>query len=600
MPGRTTVAGLVPRFSVRPPSLALLAIMALAAMVRWQHLSDVSYDFDEAYTWKMTTFPLVEVWRRTAQDIPPPLYYCSVWIWSRVFGGSPGSLRAMSAMLGVVTVAGAYLLVRQMGIGGSCGGVHHGQALEPGSDSSAHNGRPPEVEGGVSAFVAAVLVALSPMQVDFSQRARMYSLGAALTVTSCWLLLRTLHARQVRWRSYVCYALSAAALAYTHYSGLFVLAAQFVYAVGCIVAEHRVPVASSSRLLPKRAGDDPRLPLLVGSRGAALMAAFVLIAVLYLPWMPSFWRQRQQVAQLYPAEPFSWYEVAKATFQTLAVRWEDEPPSAAVAWGATAVYGLPAAGMVLWGRGGLRLVGLCVLATFDVLICLSVVDGNVIMSRYFVFANVLFLCGLPPLLAGRCRQRSAATNSPRLGLVLGGVLLVAALVGMGWLCLAHGERRERFAQRPGMTAAMEYLADVRQPDEPVIVCNPMLQITAVAHVASAPMNGDRYHSWGHPRAEGEGEVLQIRVLSKHRKFPYFQGTAVMRDEEYLSPDDLAKLRVPGLWAIDAVYWIRPEWKTALPQPWVEVSDVAIPEWVSENAQIIVRRYQTRTTRSGNE
>src|SRR5487761_1182396 len=64
----------------------------------------------------------------------------------------------------------------------------------------------------------------------------MYVLGSALAVASCWLLLRALQARQPRWRDFGWYALAAAALAYTHYFGLFVLAGQFLYAVGWLMA----------------------------------------------------------------------------------------------------------------------------------------------------------------------------------------------------------------------------------------------------------------------------------------------------------------------------------------------------------------------------
>ena len=143
-----------------------------------------------------------------------------------------------------------------------------------------------------------------------------------------------------------------------------------------------------------------------------LPSAFALIAVAWLPWAPNSLRHRRQVSEFFHTRPFTWDEVAKACYQTLAVRWEDEPPSAAAAWGATAVCLLPALAMLVWGRGGLRLVGLCVLATFDGAICASISDRNIIGSRYFVFAQALLLCGLPPLLVGRPSKAVTALRRP--------------------------------------------------------------------------------------------------------------------------------------------------------------------------------------------
>jgi hypothetical protein len=311
-------------------------------------------------------------------------------------------------------------------------------------------------------------------------------------------------------------------------------------------------------------------------------------------------RSQRQVSELFHTKPFNWDEVAKACYQTLAVRWEDEPPSAAAAWGATAICLLPAVAMLVWGRGGLRLIGLCVLVTFDGAICASIGDRNVIQSRYFVFANALLLCGLPPLIVGRREMCLDNCNLPaalprgRFGLV-SAVAMGALVVGMGWLCLAHAERRERYARRPGMMGAMEYVAESRQSNEPLVVCNPMLQITAAGSGGGWPSQAvNNVISTRRARKL----ILPVYVLSKSMAFPHFQGTAVMRAEEYLSPEALARDGVQRLWAIDAVDWIAPEWKAVLPRNWVQVSEVAFPEWAqAENCQIIVRCYQRRRVRS---
>lgn len=574
-----------------------MAILALAAVVRCQHVAVLSFDFDEAYSWKMTTFPLSEIADRISRDLPPPLYFYLLWGWSRVFGGAPETLRSLSVLFGLVAVAASYLLAREVGSGTreSSGG-----------------------EGEFAALAAAAMVAFSPLQVDFSQRVRMYSLGAALALTSCWLLLRALRASRPRWRDFIWYALAAAALAYTHSAGLLVLAAQFLYAVGCLLQRGREPRRTTGRPhrgpIPEGERDSPAIPptrfltlspsrLTVRRRSQAPLShptrvgfAFAVMALLWLPWAPSFLRQCEQASRSYPGSPFRWQEVARACYQTLAVRWEDDPSSAWTAWGAAAVCLLMPAAMLLRGRGGLRLIGLCVLATFDGAICFSVAGQNVIQSRYFVFAHALLLAGLPALLLGRTnpkRQRGEATDARRLrfGLVLRGAALVGIVAGMAWLCLAHAERRDGFAQRPGMLGAMAYLAEARHPDEPLVVSNPMLQITAAAH-AAVMARGPSQFGQSHSTSQAGGTAAP-QVLAESRAFPYFQGTPVMRQEEFLSPFELDKLPVRRVWAIDAVDWISPEWKVVLPPCWIEVSALPFREWPGDGCRIIVRCYERK-------
>lgn len=295
----------------------------------------------------------------------------------------------------------------------------------------------------------------------------------------------------------------------------------------------------------------------------------------------------------------SWQELAKVAYQTFAVRWEDNPPSATVGWAAAAACLLPPAAMLLWGRGGLRLVGLCVLATFDGAVCFSLSGKNVLQSRYFVFANALLLCGLPPLLLGQngdgspTRQRGSETHAPRLrfGLVGRGIL-AALVIGMGWLALAHAERRDLFARRPGMIGAMAYLADVRREDEPVLVCNPLLQVTAAAH--AAPKGGWPSQAVPNIGAAKRANGSIVQVLSPHQSFPYFQGSPVMRSGEYLLPEALDESPARRLWAIDAVDWIAPEWTLRMPQSWARVSQAEFPEWAAaESCRIFVRCYERR-------
>lgn len=529
------------------PLIALAAIVGLAAMVRCQHLGQLSYSFDEAFCWKMTTFGPEEIWRRAALDNHPPLYFYLLWAWSRAFGDSAAAQRSLNVVFGLAAVVGAYFLVSQVSKRGT-------------PPSQGHM----RVPNDLPALAAAALIALSPIQIDFSQHARMgYALGAALSIASCWLLLRALDRSPARWRNFVWYVLSAAALAYTHHYALFIVGAQFLYAVGWWFMHYSPAIA--------RPSDSSRW-----ASASTLFLTFSLVALLYLPWAPSLITQCARVSQIFNTRPFTWDQLAKACYQTLSAYWEGPPPSATVAWWAAAACLVPALAMLAWGRGGLRLLGLGILTTFDGALCASIGDRNIVQARYFVFANALLLCGLPALIVQFGRP-----SAGRAWVVARGAALVCLTGAVGWMCLLHCQWRDVYAQRPGMRAAVAYLAEARRPGEPVLVCNPMLQITAARH---AELNS--------PRLASEFRVTHPQVLSENAAFPHFQGIAVMRGDDFLSPGALASSGAHRLWAVDSVEWIVPELRLALPPDWIEVSQASFPEWaVYENCRIVVRCYE---------
>ena len=193
-----------------------------------------------ARRWQMIGFPVGEIWTRSALDNHPPLHFYLLWGWAKVFGDSPQALRSLSVLLGLATVVAAYLLVRQIGSGIRENSVDDSIGIRENSGPTANPelSRVPLRVAELPALAAAALVALSPLQVDWSQQARMHVLGAALAVISSWLLLRALQAGRPRWRDFGWYALAAAGLAYTHYFGLFVLVGPGFVCRGVADGEH--------------------------------------------------------------------------------------------------------------------------------------------------------------------------------------------------------------------------------------------------------------------------------------------------------------------------------------------------------------------------
>ena len=120
--------------------LTLLALLLRVARLDFQPLW-----WDEGYSVWFAHHPLAEMMRLTALDIHPPLYYALLSGWSKLFGLAPAALRLLSVTFGVLAVPVAYIVGKWLA--GRRGGL-----------------------------VAALLLAINPFHVYYSQEIRMYGL----------------------------------------------------------------------------------------------------------------------------------------------------------------------------------------------------------------------------------------------------------------------------------------------------------------------------------------------------------------------------------------------------------------------------------------
>ena len=120
--------------------LTLLALLLRVARLDFQPLW-----WDEGYSVWFAHHPLAEMLRLTALDIHPPLYYALLSGWSQLFGLAPAALRMLSVTFGVLAVPVAYVVGTWLA--GRRGGL-----------------------------VAALLLAINPFHVYYSQEIRMYGL----------------------------------------------------------------------------------------------------------------------------------------------------------------------------------------------------------------------------------------------------------------------------------------------------------------------------------------------------------------------------------------------------------------------------------------
>ena len=262
--------------AVADPRLALGAIVVLAAALRFAGLDTQSFWLDEAFTRLLVREDLGEMLDNLPDsESTPPLYYVLVWMWAKLFGSGEAGLRSLSAVFGTATVPVAYLVGR-------------------------------EIASRSAGLVLALLTAVSPFLVWYSQEARAYALAILLVALS--VLFTSRAAREPRRMPLAGWALTAAAALLTHYFALFVIAAEIAwlhraglrrtlaFSVLPVVAAGvgLVPLALDQRdnggaqvgdaSIASRLGDVPR-EFLVGEfggpvRGLAPLAAVLIAAAL--------------------------------------------------------------------------------------------------------------------------------------------------------------------------------------------------------------------------------------------------------------------------------------------------------------------------------
>lgn len=212
--------------------IAAVAIVALAAAMRFWELSEAPIWMDEAFTILAAKLP-VEALLFERVDVHPPLFYLLQKAWASI-NDSLALARVPAAVFGVLVVVAA--------MGMMCDLVSRETALWTG-----------------------LILALGTGQIYYSQDARMYSLLVVLLALSAWGLIGLLVKPPSRRRRYLwLYVLGAAGAIYTQ-----MIALAFLFALN-LAAVASLPLASPPE-------GRPRWP--------KLLQGNLLLLVLALPWL---------------------------------------------------------------------------------------------------------------------------------------------------------------------------------------------------------------------------------------------------------------------------------------------------------------------------
>jgi mannosyltransferase len=240
----------------------LLVILTLACFLRCNRLSLPPLSSDESFSWRLTTYSTTELLRHAAGDVHPPLYYLTLKGWTALCGDSPFALRSLSILFTLASLVVLYALCRE------AGARFPSDAPSPFTSASA-------------ALFAALLLALHLSPADEPGRtARMYSQGIFLAGLTAWLLLRALRCSGGSLGWWLGYGLAVAAFCYTHYYAFFTIAAQALF-VACDLAVRGWKNSTAS----------------IRASISRFLLAVTFAFLLYVPWIPVWWKQTHDVWQ---------------------------------------------------------------------------------------------------------------------------------------------------------------------------------------------------------------------------------------------------------------------------------------------------------------
>ncbi len=241
----------------RAERIALLGIVLAAFALRVYHLDAMSFWSDEGISVLRARFDIPALLANLPAE-HVPLYFAGLHYWMGVAGEGDFAVRFFSLVFSVLAVPLVYKVARA------------------------------SVGPGVAAWLAALFVAVNPLQVWYAQEARMYALLVALVAGAAWCLLvavsdlRDGRPAQRGWRPWLAFAELSAAALYTHFLAALIVAGFALWSLLVWWRDH--------------------------SAWRPFVVAHGLLGVLILPWL-----QRARGTRIAVALTWTWAGTARAT-----------------------------------------------------------------------------------------------------------------------------------------------------------------------------------------------------------------------------------------------------------------------------------------------
>ncbi len=385
----------------------LAAIVALAAFLRLYGIGTESLWLDEGVSIQIARLDAPTIFEAVRVDNNPPLYYLLLHYWIELFGDSEISVRAPSALLGILAVFAIYKV---------------GNLLL---------GRP-------AALLAALVLAVAPVHLGYSQEARAYELMVTLSLLSfCFFVgLGGQEGRKGRGLGRQAgYVLCTSLLMYSHLYGLFVVLVQnlYVFALAPFGAEGA------------RARWRPRLTRWVVLQGALLILYAPGLALLH-EWVSSP-GQRGWIR-----EP-----TARSAYETF-VSYAGSPALLILF---AALSAVATVSLAKRAPAKLLLLSLWLVVPLAVPICVSILSTPVFVARYGILAT-------PALYLLACQGVQATVQSLSRAWARG-IAYAAASVLMVALAAGNVLAYYEAPDKPQWKEAATYVEARAEPGDPVVV-----------------------------------------------------------------------------------------------------------------------------------
>jgi uncharacterized membrane protein len=331
---------------------------------------------DEAISIHQARLSLHDLFRNLYYgDRQPPLHHLALWLTIRAFGHGEFAVRLPSLIAGTVVIPVLYELGREL-----------------------YDRR--------TGLVAAAFAAASPLLIWYSQEVRMYEFVALFGLLALLTQLRAIrNGTMLNWAAYI---LATAALLWSHYFGLLLIAMQQLIFIGVLV--HR------------RRNNQPLKPLALGFAYSAAVLVMQLVPLIV------FAHHQYQSTSGAAGSPSGTYDLL-SFYSVLANMawslWGYQPDTTTVLL--AAMWPLFLLGsLALLGRGGSRqtmILAVAAIALVALLIVVSTFDRSLFEVRNFLLLVPLVLLLIARLITGWIRK-------PRARLLVAGVVVATLLVGL--------------------------------------------------------------------------------------------------------------------------------------------------------------------------